>query len=110
MSVSKSTASGHAIDCDSVVEALVREHLTKKQYNSTLAAFQQEQVGANCVWYGFGWLKSFQSFQHLGCAAQPVDWSPSSCKPASWAPCCVAAATSAAPNQQTQYFTGHART
>lgn len=35
----------HDFDCDSVVEALVREHLTKKQYNSTLAAFQQEQVG-----------------------------------------------------------------
>jgi hypothetical protein len=65
MSVSNSTASGDAIDCDSVVEALVREHLTKKQYNSTLAAFQQEQVGANCVLYGFGWLKRFPKLPAL---------------------------------------------
>lgn len=47
MPVSTPTAYGHDIDCDSVVEALVREHLTKKQYSSTLAAFQQEQVGAS---------------------------------------------------------------
>jgi hypothetical protein len=30
--------------CDAVVEALIREHLTKKQYNTTLAAFKQEEV------------------------------------------------------------------
>jgi hypothetical protein len=37
-------------DCDAVVETLIREHLTKKQYTNTLAAFEQEEVSgpASC--------------------------------------------------------------
>lgn len=40
----------HDVSCDSesVVEALVREHLTRKQYTRTLAEWKNEQVGACC--------------------------------------------------------------
>lgn len=47
MPVLSSLSAEPTVDCDAVVEALIREHLTKKQYTTTLAAFKQEEVSSS---------------------------------------------------------------